>query len=113
MVVALLLAMLFQAGTGLFTNDDILNDGPLVKHISKDLSDSISYAASARLVGRGRPGRPAHRRGGLVLCGAFKDDLVRPMIHGRKTLPPSAADPAAAAASTRRGRWRCSLRARR
>ena len=101
MVVALLLAMLFQAGTGLFTNDDILNDGPLVKRIGKDLSDSISTL---------------HRRGWWVVVGlaglhivavvsyfaVLRDDLVRPMLHGRKSLPASAADPAAARASSGR-----------
>ena len=101
MVVALLLAMLFQAGTGLFTNDDILNDGPLVKLISKDLSDTISSL---------------HRRGWWAVAGLaaahiaavfaylllLRDNLVRPMVDGRKHLPPSVADPKAAMASSAR-----------
>ncbi len=99
MVVALLLAMLFQAGAGLFTNDDILNDGPLVKLISKDLSDSISSW---------------HRRGWWVVAGlavahilavlsyylVLKDNLVYPMVSGEKILPSGAANPAAGVAST-------------
>ena len=99
MVIALLLAMLFQAGTGLFTNDDILNDGPLVKLITKDLSDSISSL---------------HRRGWWVVAGlavvhtlavlayyfVLKDNLVSAMVSGEKTLPVRVADSAAAAAST-------------
>jgi cytochrome b len=99
MVIALLLAMLFQAGAGLFTNDDILNDGPLVKLISKDLSDSISSW---------------HRRGWWVVAGlagahilavlsyyfVLKDNLVYPMLSGEKILPSRVADPAAGVAST-------------
>jgi cytochrome b len=98
MVVALLLALLFQTGTGLFTNDDILNEGPLVRLISKDLSDAISTL---------------HRRGwwGVAVLAslhilavvtylvALGDNLVHPMVNGRKSLPPRVADPAAAAAS--------------
>lgn len=101
MVIALLLALLFQAGTGLFTNDDILNEGPLVKHIGKDLSDAISSL---------------HRRGWWVVAGlsalhivavisylmVLRDNLVYPMVHGRKTLPSLVAEPAAAAASSTR-----------
>lgn len=101
MVVALLLALLFQASTGLFTNDDIMNDGPLVKLISKDLSDSMSWL---------------HRRGWWVVAGlsalhivavisylaVLRDNLVYPMVHGRKMLPAPVADPGAAAASSTR-----------
>ena len=101
MVIALLLALLFQAGTGLFTNDDILAEGPLAKKITKDLSDAIASL---------------HRRGWwvvLALAGAhiaavvaylavLGDNLVSPMIHGRKRLPPHAADPEAAFASSMR-----------
>ena len=41
-VIALLLALLVQAGTGLFANDDVLMEGPLVKFISDALSDRIT-----------------------------------------------------------------------
>jgi len=42
MVLALLLALLFQAGTGLFANDDILAEGPLAVLVSKATSDQLS-----------------------------------------------------------------------
>lgn len=42
MVLAFLLTLLVQTVTGLFANDDIMNDGPLMEHISKDLSDTLS-----------------------------------------------------------------------
>ena len=101
MVVALLLALLFQAGTGLFTNDDILADGPLVKLVTKDLSDFISSL---------------HRRGWWAVTGlaglhivavlsyffVLDDNLVYPMVSGEKVLPVGMAEPAAAVASTTR-----------
>jgi cytochrome b len=42
MVLVLLLALLAQAGTGLFSNDDISIEGPLYKFVSKDLSDRLT-----------------------------------------------------------------------
>lgn len=86
MVVALVLLLLAQATTGLFANDDILTEGPLVKHIGKALSDRLTsfhtlnqwvlYALVA-----------LH-----VLAVAFHrirygEDLVRAMLTGVKRLP--------------------------
>ena len=42
MVLVLLLAILFQAGSGLFANDDISTEGPLYRYIGKDLSDRLT-----------------------------------------------------------------------
>lgn len=42
-VFALLGFVLVQAMSGLFANDDIASEGPLVKFISKDLSDKITW----------------------------------------------------------------------
>jgi len=42
MVLALLLALLFQVGTGLFANDDILIEGPLFNLVSKATSDQLT-----------------------------------------------------------------------
>jgi cytochrome b len=99
MVMALLAALLAQCTLGLFTNDDVLYEGPLAKLVSKDLSDTLSSL---------------HRRGWWVIAAlallhigavaayyAFRrDNLVRPMFTGRKRLPPGTADPALASAST-------------
>ena len=41
-VFALLAAVLMQAVSGMFSNDDIASEGPLVRFISKDLSDRIT-----------------------------------------------------------------------
>lgn len=42
MVLVLLLALLFQAGTGMFANDDILSEGPLASLVSKTMSDRLT-----------------------------------------------------------------------
>lgn len=98
MVIALLGALAIQAGTGLFTNDDILWDGPLVQRVAKETSDAISSI---------------HRRFWWVVValvalhvlavGAYrailKDDLVAPMVRGWKALPPQSASPADAQGS--------------
>ncbi|HEY4540775.1 MAG TPA: cytochrome b/b6 domain-containing protein [Noviherbaspirillum sp.] len=42
-VFALLGVVLAQAVTGMFANDDIVNEGPLVRFISKDLSDQLTW----------------------------------------------------------------------
>ena len=101
MVVALLLVLLVQATTGLFTNDDVLSEGPLVKFISKDRSDWIGTW---------------HRRGWWLLVGLASvhilaviayflhlgEDLVQPMVSGAKMLPPRLHRPHDAIASTPR-----------
>lgn len=98
MVIALLAALLLQCSLGLFTNDDILYEGPLARHVTKDLSDTLSSL---------------HRRWWWVIValatlhiGAvagyyvmLRDNLVQPMFTGIKRLPRSIADAANAAAS--------------
>ncbi|MGJ3259594.1 MAG: cytochrome b/b6 domain-containing protein [Rhodospirillales bacterium] len=42
-VVAMLLALAVQAGTGLFANDDILTEGPLAGTVTKSTSDFLTY----------------------------------------------------------------------
>jgi cytochrome b len=41
-VMAMLLVLLIQAGTGLFANDDIATEGPLYKWVSKAASDRLT-----------------------------------------------------------------------
>lgn len=86
MVIALLLALLFQTGTGLFTNDDVLTEGPLVRLITKDLSDKITgfHHRNAWIV---IALATAHIGAVLFYLMALKENLIRPMIHGTKTLP--------------------------
>lgn len=82
-VLAMLGCLLVQAGTGLFSNDDIMMEGPLVKWISKDTSDFISkvheinFNVLLALV---------ILHVGAVLFYRFvkRDDLITPMITGKK-----------------------------
>jgi cytochrome b len=41
-IVAMLLVLLIQVGTGLFANDDILTEGPLYALVSKAVSDALT-----------------------------------------------------------------------
>jgi len=86
MVVALLGGLLLQAVLGLFSNDEIFNSGPFNALLSSDLSKLVSSL---------------HRRLSYVIAVAIamhvgavllhqwgkKEDLLRPMITGRKRLP--------------------------
>jgi len=86
MVVTLLLVLLIQAGTGLFTSDDIMVDGPLVDYVSSAVVKSLStvhrllfkllFALAAIHVG---------------VVAAYlmvrRENLIRPMITGRKAIP--------------------------
>jgi len=85
MVVALLLVLAVQAGSGLFTSDDILVDGPLVPLVSSTVVGTLS--SLHRLLSDGI----------LILIGLHvlavfayllvkKDNLIRPMVTGRKTV---------------------------
>ena len=102
MVIALLALLAGETVTGLFSNDDIAAAGPLAKYVTKPTSDLLSGL---------------HDRGWDILLGAIglhvlaimvyavvkRQDLVRPMITGKKRLPatlrpPRQASPALAAA---------------
>jgi cytochrome b len=85
-VLLLLVALLAQAATGLFANDDIATEGPLAKRISDELSDRFTWF---------------HVRGAWVVVGlacvhigaalfylfAYNENLIRPMITGVKQVP--------------------------
>jgi cytochrome b len=85
-VFALLGVVLLQAVSGLMSNDDIASEGPLVKFISKELSDQITWFhkdVSAVLI--------------YVLVGLHvaaiayyfffrKQDLVKPMLTGEQAV---------------------------
>jgi cytochrome b len=89
MVLVLLLALLFQAGTGLFANDDLLTEGPLAAFISKATSDRLSVFHSwnfnlllllAAL----------HIAAVLYHAGFMKENLIGAMFTGVKHLPADA-----------------------
>lgn len=96
MVVVLLLALLVQAGTGLFSNDDIATEGPLANLVSKDLSDRLSsvhywnFNLLLLLVG-------LHISAVVYHWGVMKENLIGAMFTGVKRLPADAASGGAAA----------------
>ncbi|MBI5121883.1 MAG: cytochrome b/b6 domain-containing protein [Rhodospirillales bacterium] len=90
MVLALLALLPLQATLGLFGNDDISYDAPLSKFISKSASDAatgwhgLSFKLILVLVA-------LHVGAAFYYLIARKDNLIRPMISGWKSLPASLA----------------------
>ena len=93
MVVVLLALLVVQVATGLCANDDGTTEGPLMKHISKDLSDRLSlfHEINFKLLMLMVAGHLA----AVIGYAAFRGhDLVRPMVTGRKRLPAATPAPA-------------------
>ena len=88
-VVLVLLCVLVQAGTGLFSNDDILTEGPLYKHVSKELSDWLTtihkynFNVLLTLI-------VVHVSAVLYYLLYKSENLIKPMFTGRKHLPADA-----------------------
>ncbi len=86
-VVLILLCVLAQTGTGLFANDDIINEGPLFKHVSKELSDLLTtihkynFNVLLTLIG-------VHVAAVLYYLLWKSENLIKPMFTGRKHLLP-------------------------
>jgi cytochrome b len=87
-VVAMLVSLLLQAGTGLFANDDIITEGPLARHVSKALSDRLTavHNINANILYVLIALHLAAVIGYLVLK---KENLIRPMLTGLKALDAS------------------------
>jgi len=89
-VLLILLCVLLQTGTGLFANDDILYEGPLYKHVSKEFSDWLTtihkYNFDVLLVLAG-----VHIAAVFYYLFWKSENLVKPMFTGRKQLPPGVA----------------------
>ncbi len=86
MVLAMLLVLAVQVGTGLFANDDGSTYGPLEKYVGKDVSDRISdyhglnfYVLLTLIC--------LHILAITAYAAVKRHDLVRPMITGKKKLP--------------------------
>ena len=101
MVLVMLLDLFLQAGTGLFSNDDVSVNGPLRHLVSKRTSDTLSAIHSVNFYVL--LGLIALHILAIVAYATFKrQDLVRPMVTGKKRLPaatrqPRLANPALAA----------------
>lgn len=91
-VAALLLALAFQALSGLFSNDDIANEGPLYHLVSKGTSDLISRAHSGAfdlllaLV-------MLHLLAIVLYRVWHGENLLKPMLTGDKVVNESALTP--------------------
>ncbi len=87
MVMALLAALLFQTATGLFSNDDALAEGPLAHLLSYDRSAFLtglhftSFRILIALIG-------VHIAVNLLYFFWKKEDLITPMVSGRKPRAP-------------------------
>ena len=97
MVVALLLSLLVQTITGLFANDDIMNEGPLYAWVGTDVSDTLSsvhaanFAVLVSLIAVHLVAIVYHRlRKG--------EALTRSMLSGYRMLPHTIAAPRRASA---------------
>jgi cytochrome b len=95
-VIALLAVVLTQAVSGLFSNDDIDSEGPLVKFISKALSDKIGWFHADV------SGNVIYILIGLHLAAIAyyrfgkKENLIKPMILGDKEVDAAEVDVPAA-----------------
>jgi cytochrome b len=82
-VMAMLMSLLLQATTGLFSRDDILTEGPLAKYVSKQTSGTISaiHEFNATLL---YVLIAIHLAAVLGYLLVRKENLIRPMLTGRK-----------------------------
>ena len=91
-VFGMLAVLLFQVGTGLFANDDIAFTGPYNILVSKDfetLATSL-HKTNVWLIGL----LVATHIGAIAFYKLVKkDDLIRPMLDGRKSVPEAVPDP--------------------
>lgn len=81
-VIAMLAVLLVQAGTGLFANDDILFDGPLMHLVGKELSDTLTgyhYLSSRALLAL-----VVLHFAAIAFYRLRGENLVTPMITGQK-----------------------------
>lgn len=90
MVVALLAVLAFQAGLGLMGNDDVLFDGPLSHLVSKEASDAAT--GLHHLLAWGLMSMVAVHVLAVAAHRLFLgENLLLPMITGRKRLTPGQA----------------------
>ncbi|OFX11192.1 MAG: hypothetical protein A2516_09475 [Alphaproteobacteria bacterium RIFOXYD12_FULL_60_8] len=84
---ALMLVVLgAMAGLGLFANDDIMADGPLMHLVGKTTSDSLTWYH--RLLSRVLLGLVVLHVAAIIYYRRVKkDNLIPPMLHGYKDWP--------------------------
>ena len=90
-ILALLILLLIQAGTGLFANDDIMTEGPLYAWVSKDTSDWLTtlhrfnFNLLLAMIA-------VHLSAVFFYLLVKRENLIHPMLSGRKHLPPEQID---------------------
>ncbi len=93
MIALMLLCLLVQAGTGMFANDDIVTEGPLVGWVSKETSDWLTtihkWNFEVLLVLAG-----VHVAAVLFYLLVLRRNLLTAMFTGRKPLTDGEAPPA-------------------
>lgn len=92
MVVLLLALLLAETLSGLLINNDVADEGPLTELLPAPVSNAITATHSIGwdlLAGA----VCIHIAAILLYAGVKRQDLVSPMISGRKTLPPEVAAP--------------------
>lgn len=95
MVIALLLAVLAQAGSGLFTTDDIYTEGPLYHLVpgkTASLLTTVHHYAINVLIALAA----IHVAASLFYLVVKKENLIGPMVTGAKPLPAELPAPALA-----------------
>lgn len=86
MILLLLASLLVQTGTGMFANDDVMIEGPLVKHVSKATSDlltrihHINFNVLLGLI-------TLHVGAALYYLRVKQENLIVPLFTGRKQVP--------------------------
>lgn len=90
-VLAILVAVLLQAGSGLFANDDIFFDGPWAGVLTKDTSDSVTgyHDLNKNIL----IALIALHLGAVYWYRRKGEDLLGPMLSGRKTVAPGTVEP--------------------
>jgi cytochrome b len=89
-ILALLTLLLIQAGTGLFANDDITFDGPLSGWVSKSMSNwlttvhKVNFNLLLLVIA-------VHISAVLFYLLVKRENLIHPMLTGRKLLSPEMA----------------------
>lgn len=92
-IVAMLAVLLFQAGTGLFANDDILTEGPLYSWVTKATSDALTrgHLFNRQII----LFLVALHLGAVFFHWVVKrENLIKPMITGVKNWEGEVASPA-------------------
>ena len=92
MVLVMLAALAVQVGTGLCANDDVSVQGPLADRVGPEWSDWFTHVHAMTFTVI-EVAILLHVGAVLAYALVKRQDLVRPMITGRKKLPPTIPPP--------------------